>query len=119
MKKHVFVLWAIVYVVYHYPSGDVLGTISNVDPSAVSATLAASGVSYDILDQATYTADIAGLPQLSGLSAQTLAYELELSTTQNSLIGKTTGYISANAIGQVQINSKLARIAELDALLGL
>jgi hypothetical protein len=45
-------------------------------------------------------------------------WQVELSTTQTSLIGKTTGYVAANAITQVQINAKLARIAELRALLG-
>lgn len=50
--------------------------------------------------------------------AQQNAYILELTTTSASLVGNTTNYIAASVVGQIQINAKLARIAELKALLG-
>ncbi len=50
---------------------------------------------------------------------QLASYQLELSTTSASLVGKTQGYVGANALAQIQINAKMARILELRVLLGL
>jgi len=50
---------------------------------------------------------------------QMASWTLELSTTTAAIVSLGTGYIGANAITQVNYNSKLVRITQLRSLLGL
>lgn len=117
--------WASLFaVLYCLRSDGVYLSFSGMDQSTVDTLVSQDGFSCQYVTVDDYNTAVASqqAAQQAAQQAQEVylaPFRVELATTAASLIGKTTGYVAASAITQVNINAKMARISELRAILGL
>jgi hypothetical protein len=110
----------LIFCLIHAPQGDYVSEYSNVDQTTVSQTVSQLGYPFEFIDEPTYNSFIqAHQVIVTPPSAQQLAYQTELSTTEAAVSAAAPNYVAANAITQIQVNKNMARIIQLRSLLGL